>query len=347
MNHKKILTTVLCLGMMLMNGCYLIKQGTYILRYNSRARKAEKMLKSPDIPQHTREFLELVQEIRSYAVDSIGLNKNRNYTTYVEIDKDYLIDVVSAAEDASFKQYKWCYPFFGCFPYKGYFEKEDARKEASQLKEKGYDVNIDKVDGFSTLGFLKDPLYSFMKGFSVYGIASLIIHEQTHATVFIKNRVQFNEELATFTGNTGAMNFIKQKYGNDSEEFRSTVLANQDREAYLSLLRGLYGELKSVYDSPVSREEKLIRKAEIIAGFRERVSNEYDHHFKTRNYRQLSKIPINNAYLAVRMTYTNDLEIFQELYSRKNENLKDFMESIKKLKKVKTDPKEYIRKEFQ
>ena len=344
---SRILSIVaICLSLLLFNGCYLIKQGTYILRYNFRAQKIDKVLNDPETPEPTREFLDLVQEIGAYATDSIGLKKNRNYTTYVKIDKDYLVDVVSAAEDVSFKQYKWCYPFFGCFPLKGYFEKEDALKEAEKLKGKGYDVNVDEVDGFSTLGIFKDPLYSFMKDFSVFGIASFIIHEQTHATVYVKNQVQFSEELATFVGNTGAMNFIRQKYGTDSDIFRSAVLAEQDREAYLGLLRGLYNELKSMYQSGINREEKLNRKEEIIADFKEKVSTEYNRFFKTGSYSRLSKININNAYLAIRMTYTNDLKLYQELYIKEGENLKSFMDSVIKLSKKKGDLKEHLMKEI-
>jgi predicted aminopeptidase len=137
------------------------------------------------------------------------------------------------------------------------------------------------VDGFSTLGFFKDPLYSFMKDFSIFGIASLIIHEQTHATVYVKNQVQFSEELATFVGNTGAMNFIRQKYGIDSDIYRSAILAEQDREAYLNLLRDLYNEFKKDVSERNQQRGETQEKRRDIADFKEKVSTEYNRFFKT------------------------------------------------------------------
>jgi hypothetical protein len=51
------------------------------------------------------------------------------------------------------------------------------------------------VESFSTLGFTRDPLYSFMKGYSAFQLASLILHEQTHATLFVKGQTQFSEAM--------------------------------------------------------------------------------------------------------------------------------------------------------
>ena len=327
-------------------GCYLLKQGSYILRFNSRSQRIDKLLENPGTLPDTREFLRNVEEIRTYAVDSIGLAKNKNYTRFVKINKDYLVDVVSAADMVSFEQYKWCWPLFGCFPYKGFFEKDDAKKEAKKLQSKGYDVNIDEVDAFSTLGFFTDPLYSFMQGYSLYGIASLIIHEQTHATIYLKNQTQFNEELATFVGNQGALSYIKGKFGEDSDIYQSAILANKDRDTWYQLLRELYNNLKVVYDSNSSREDKLQKKEDIIRDFKTRIIRDYDQIFKTKRFRGIEKAPINNAYLAVRMTYTRDLHIYQDLYAAKDENLKAMMGFLKSFKKRKGDPKEMIKKEI-
>ncbi len=35
-------------------------------------------------------------------------------------------------------------------------------------------------------------------------LANLIIHEMSHATIFVKDSVDFNENLATFIGDRGA-----------------------------------------------------------------------------------------------------------------------------------------------
>jgi predicted aminopeptidase len=85
-------------------------------------------------------------------------------------------------------------------PYQGFYERNDAEAEAKRLKALGYDVIVRKVDNFSTLGFFKDPVYSFLTSYSPGEIANLIIHEQAHATLFVKGQSDFNEEFATFVG---------------------------------------------------------------------------------------------------------------------------------------------------
>ncbi len=112
-----------------------MKQGTYIVRYNKSARDIDKLLKSKELDEDLKETLTLVQEIKLYAVQAVGLKEDWNCTKYVELDKEYLVDVVSACEKDSFTPHIWGYCFFGSFPYKDFFEREDAEREAEELKK--------------------------------------------------------------------------------------------------------------------------------------------------------------------------------------------------------------------
>jgi predicted aminopeptidase len=328
--------------------CYLIKQGSYILYYNNKSVSTKKIVEDSATDPKTRSFLNLVNEIRQYAVDSVGLKRNNNYTRYVKIDRKYLIDVVTACDAVSFEKYQWCFPFFGCVPYKGFFEKKDAENEAEKLSSKGFDINIDEVDAFSTLGIFSDPLYSFMSSYSAFGLASLIIHEQTHSTIFIKNQIAFNEQTATFVGNQGAINFIKQKYGEDSEPFKNILISQIDHNAYLNSLRTLFKDLKCVYDSgSLSKEEKINEKEKIIKSYKENVNVNYNALFKTQRYRGIEKTKINNAFLTARMTYTLNLEQFSQLYAVKDSNLKETVNFLKSIKKTKNkNPEKMLESEI-
>lgn len=328
--------------------CYLIKQGSYILYYNNKSVNTGKIADDPATDPKTKSFLNLVKEIRQFAVDSVGLKRNNNYTRYVKVDKKYLIDVVTACDAVSFEKYQWCFPFFGCVPYKGFFEKQDAENEARKLSHKGFDINIDEVDAFSTLGIFSDPLYSFMSSYSAFGLASLIIHELTHSTIFIKNQISFNEQTATFVGNQGAINFIKQKYGEDSEPFKNIIISQIDHNAYLNSLRTLYKDLKCVYDSgSLSKEEKLNEKEKIIKSYKENVNTNYNAIFKTQRYRGIEKAKINNAFLTARMTYTLNLEQFNQLYTIKNSNLKETVNFLKLIQKTKNkNPQKMLESEI-
>ena len=324
-------------------GCYLTKQSCRFLGLYSRAVEIDRALKAEDLPDDVRAMLSLTGEIREFAAASVGLEKNRNYTTYVETDKDYLVDVVSACKADRFEPYIWSFPLVGKMPYKGFFEKEDAEREAQKLRFAGYDVMVRRVDAFSTLGFFRDPVFSFMKKYPVHALAEVIIHEQAHATVFFRNRAQFNEELATFIGDEGALLFMSERYGGEPGPLREARLYREDWGRFLSLMRSLYDELDALYLAEGGGEYTRGRKEQILSEFAERYEREYENTFATENFRGVGRENLNNAFLQSFFTYSGDLSLFYELHSRLGSDLKGTVGFLKALKKEKGDPKEAIR----
>ena len=277
---------LLAVGFLTLAGCatnlgYLVKQGNYLLRDSTGTVSLASLIEAPSTPAETRDFLLRVTEIKSFAVETIGLTNNGNYTRYKEIARDHLVDVVQACDALSFTPYLWGYPFLGKLPYRGYYERADADGEAARLKKEGYDVIVRPVDAFSTLGFTKDPVYSFMRKYSPFQIASLIIHEQTHATLFVKDQPDFNEELANFVGDEGAFEWLRTKYGEDSPFYHDALDEYADSQTFVGLLQGLSTELKGLYGEDISREEKLAGKKRIIDAFQTKLSGELAAGFHT------------------------------------------------------------------
>jgi predicted aminopeptidase len=330
---------------MLGSGCYLLKQGICVVKYSAHSVPIKKLVARPETPDSLKQFLNLVSEIRRFAHDSIGLAENSNYSAYVSIDKPYLINAVCASGTVDFNPYKWCYPLFGCWPLRGYFDKQDAQQEAARLAKKGYDVYVGRVDAFSTLGFFSDPVYSFMKAFPVYRIADLIMHEQTHATIYVKNQVDFSEELASFFGSEGALWFIRSKFGEASDVYATAVKLSKDNDTYYRLIRSLYAGLSAVYgDSGMPLVGKIAKKQEIIAGFKDSIARNYDSIFCTRAFKGLEKTEINNAFISIDMTYSRDLDLFYLLYAEKNHDLRATLAAIKSIKKMSGNYKKNMRK---
>jgi predicted aminopeptidase len=339
------LRCALCVCIMLTSGCYLLKQGVCVLKYSTRSVPIKKMLAAPETPDSLKQFLTVVARIRRFATDSIGLVKSSNYSTYVSIDKPYLVDVVCASGKTDFVPYKWCYPLFGCWPLRGYFDRQDAKTEADRLAKKGYDVYVGRVDAFSTLGFFSDPVYSFMSRFPVYRIADLIIHEQTHATIYVKNQVDFDEELASFVGNEGALWFIRSKEGDSSAAYTAAVKLSKDNDTYYLLIHSLHDRLSAVYaDSGTPPAKKISKKQALIAGFKDSLARNYDALFLTKAFKGLEKTDINNAFIGIDMTYSRDLDLFYRLYSQKNCDLRATLAAIKSIEKKSGNYKENMRK---
>ena len=325
------------------SGCYTLKQGAIMLGYLGRAVPVESLAEGPDAAEEDVKFVELVNDIRRFAVTELGLSETKNYTKYVDINRDYLAAIVSASAKDSFKRYEWRFPIVGSVPYKGFFNADDARIEADKLKKKDLDVWIRPVDAFSTLGWFSDPLYSFMRDYTPYRMADILIHELTHATIFIKDNMQFNEELAEFIGSEGARLYIKKRYGDSGPEAESMDYSEADNAVFVAFIQELIAELDAVYKTEIPREQKLEQKQRIIAAAQARFAAEYETLFHSGNYRGFSEIGINNAYLELFRLYYSGGSRLKELYRESGGNLHAFITAAKTITRKGGDPMRQLR----
>ncbi|MBK7650286.1 MAG: aminopeptidase [Flammeovirgaceae bacterium] len=187
---------------------YGARQGYGQLKIVMEAKPIAKLMDDPAFPDSLKMKLELIQEIRKYAIDSLGLKDTKNYTTVYDQHGEEIMWVVQACEPFQLAPKMWKFPIVGAMPYKGFFEKERAMNERNQLEQEGYDTSIRNPGGWSTLGWFTDPILSNMLKRNEGDLASLIIHEMVHATVFVKDDVNFNENLASFVGDTAAYYFF-------------------------------------------------------------------------------------------------------------------------------------------
>ncbi|MDR2509913.1 MAG: aminopeptidase [Spirochaetaceae bacterium] len=313
-----------------LEACYTLKQGAAMLSLLSSAVPVESIGRD-GAPENDTRFVREVNEIRRFALEELGLKKTKNYTTYIEIKRDYLALIVSASEKDRFKRYEWHYPVVGKLPYKGFFDNNGAKKEMERLKKKNLDVLVRQVDAFSTLGWFKDPLYSFMKEYSTAHLANLIIHESFHATLFLKNHAQFNEEIAEFIGTEGSRLYIAKKFGENSDEYTALERGEKDEAAFVAYIKTLIAELEEVYKRDIPSEEKLKLKAECIAASQKRFLEEYDSRFSSPRYKFFAEFAVNNAYLELFSLYHEGASRLLELYKASGGDLRQFIQAAKTL----------------
>ena len=306
-----------------------------MLGYLGRAIPLEELAAREGATEDDARFVRRVEDIRRFAMEDLGLKESKNYTRYVALDRSYLAAVVSACADDSFTRHEFWYPVVGRLPYKGFFNVNDARKERTKLEKKGLDVWIRGVDAFSTLGWFRDPLYSYMKDYSEQNLADLIIHELVHATVFLRNHSQFNEQLAEFIGTEGARLYMERFRKTHSDEIpdseSKTADTQADRIAFITFIQLLIAELDEVYKSSILRTEKLIRKEEIIDEAKIRFAENYDTLFATDTYRGFSELSINNAYLDLYRLYHEEDQYLKGLYEKSGGELRKFIDAAKTL----------------
>tara|TARA_R110002049_G_scaffold167149_4_gene333324 strand:- start:122 stop:1138 length:1017 start_codon:yes stop_codon:yes gene_type:complete len=270
--------------------------------------------------------LQLIQEIRRFAFDSLGINESENYTKlYYEGDETTLW-VITACEPFAFKSKEWRFPLLGTFSYKGYFDKEKAKAELEELKAVGWDVSGRAVSGWSTLGWFKDPVLSSMLKRKEGDLANLIIHELSHGSIFIKDDTDQNENVATFIGDKGAELFLIQKFGADSEELKQYLNSKDDYRRFAEYWLEASIELEQFYaeldTSNVERAKKLKEEkiSELVEGLKE-----VPFHNEEVYHDYFADLP-NNTFIMNFRRYRSKQNIFQEEFEMDFEqNLKNYI----------------------
>lgn len=235
----------------------------------------EEFMELPTTTEEQKKKVEIVLEAKQFAFEELGINYSENYSKIFDQQGKPSMYVVTACDPYYFRPRMWKFPVVGSVPYKGFFELEKAREEANRIKtEEAIEVDIRTAGGWSTLGWFQDPVLSNMLNRSEGDLASLIIHELTHGTLFVKDSVTFNENLASFIGDKGAVMFLEKKYGKGSAQVTDYQQSLKDEVTFKKYMLGAAQHLDSVYKAMVelSTDEKEQLKSDALL----RIRNNYD-----------------------------------------------------------------------
>ena len=235
---------------------YGINQGKGQLKIVLKSESVENAINNHTYNNTLTQKITLIQEVKQFAFDSIGINYSKNYSTIYNQWNQPSMYVVTACRPYSFEAKEWTFPLIGSVSYKGFFDKTKAQKEAYLLKLQGFDVSIYSPTGWSTLGWFKDPILSNMLKKSDSEIINTIIHELTHGTLYVKNNVDFNENLANFIAEKGTEKFILNKFGENSILLNKFYNDKKDNKIYTTYMLKAYATLDSLYST--SRNDSAI-----------------------------------------------------------------------------------------
>ncbi|MGI9542908.1 MAG: aminopeptidase [Cyclobacteriaceae bacterium] len=311
---------------------YGIGQGLGQWKILRNAIPVQEVLADPTVPDSVKQKLSLVQEVRQYAIDSLGINDSNNYTTLYDQKGKDILWIVTGSRPFALEAKEWHFPFLGSVPYKGFFIYEKVLKEEAGLLNEGWDTNIRAPGGWSTLGWFKDPILSNMLSDSEGDLANTIIHELTHNTIFVKDSVELNENLASFIGDLGALRFLKHKFGMASPLYQGYVNAKMDRSAFIDhILRGA-DRLDSLYLSwpeDLQIETKSQSKKELI----EKIITSVDTlklGEKERFKEFLAGQRVNNAFFMSYLRYRVNYDFFEDEFNRSFKgDLKGYLDYLK------------------
>jgi predicted aminopeptidase len=221
----------------------------------------DKLIANPRTSPDLKRQLMLVQQLRTFAKNELKLPVDGNYDKYVDIHRKYVVWDVQASPEFSLAPKVWRYPFVGSLAYRGYFSEKTARKYGDSLARQGFDVYVDGVDAYSTLGWFKDPLLNTFIDEGEPELAELLFHELAHKRVFASGDTDFNEAYATTVGQEGARLWLRSKGASEmlttyngsiehDRQFVHLVLSTRER------LAKLYGDSAGKVPLEQLRREK-------------------------------------------------------------------------------------------
>lgn len=338
--HTTILWPTLLFGF-LSSGCQTASYYGQAIRGQSeillRQRSVEKLLDEPRTPSRLKHQLQLVMRLRDFAEKELDLPVNGHYLRYADLHRRFVVWDVQAAPEFSLQPKKWWYPFVGRLSYRGYFSEDQAQRCARKLGRKGFDVYLEGIEAYSTLGWFRDPVMNTFVYHSEAELAEIIFHELAHQRVFIAGDTEFNEAFATTVAEEGVRRWlIATQNLTACQEF---WVRRQRKNDFVRLVLETRNRLESLYrdnhqPSLVGDAEMRRRKAEIVDGLRkeyEKTKALWDGH---NDYDEWMRQPINNAKLNTVATYYQLVPAFQRLLQSHGSEMSSFYRDVRRLPKL-------------
>jgi len=264
-------------------------------------------------PEGLRTRMASARAIRQFATDELDLPDNASYRSYVDIGRDYVTWAVFAAPEFSLAPRVWCFPVFGCVPYRGYFSRDIAVKTAAGLQQQGLDVHVSGVTAYSTLGWSSDPLLSTMLRQDETYLASLVFHELAHQRVYVEDDSAFNEAFAVAVETTGVKTWLRA--AGDASGLRRYEAGQRRNAQFLALVAQTRDELHHVYQGSGSDAQKRAAKAAAIERLRLRHRQMRERSWGGfSGYDAWVEAPINNAKIAATSVYNGLVPAFVRLF---------------------------------
>ncbi|MCB0390314.1 MAG: aminopeptidase [Bdellovibrionales bacterium] len=292
------------------------------------------VLEDEKTPLEVKTKLQLAMNAKFFAEKELGLNKSKNYSSYVSLERPYVTWIVRASKAFELEAYQWWFPIVGHVPYKGYFSESEAQEEATTFDKKKYDIYVRGVTAYSTLGWFDDPITSPMLRYNDHDLVELIIHESVHATLYIKSNAEFNERLATFLGQEGAKLFYQKLEGQDSQNLKAINDNIEDTKLFSNFISKELEDLRKWYVSLPDTNKNVVEKYKRIKNIQIRFAANIKPLLKTESFKNFDQRELNNAMLLSYETYIQDLSDFEKLFQLENKNLKNFLNRIKSLEEV-------------
>jgi predicted aminopeptidase len=329
-NKQRILVCILSLAML--SGCssldYYLQAIDGHLDVTSREQPIEALLKDKNQDEKLKAQLEVAVQAREFASSELKLPDNDSYRSYADLERPYVVWSVVATPEFSIQPKQWCFLIVGCLSYRGYFDEQEARQKASELKAQGFDVSVNGTTAYSTLGYFDDPLLNTMLRRGEASMIGLMFHELAHQLVHIDGDTAFNEAFATIMEQEGLRRWFLAK--NQTSKFAAYMQREQHRSEVFKLLAQVRAELDALYGQKMSDDAKRKQKYKLFAELR-RGYFVWQESSGYHGFDGWMKKNLNNSHLALVATYHDLVPNFQALLESVNGDLERFYQRVQEI----------------
>jgi predicted aminopeptidase len=308
------------------SGCSLLElAGGQLALINDQVPLARAVSREQD-PER-RALLSEVPAIVAFAEDVVGLHAGQSYRGYFETERSGLTYVVTACQRTRFEAYSWWFPIVGTVEYRSYWDEADAKAAALELEAAGYDTWISPSRAYSSLGILRDPITTTMLRDGLPSLVEVIVHELSHAKLFIPGHTEWNEALASFVGERGAERYFQEQRFAKTNLQGDIELRAQRRVAFDQLVTDTYTQLETLYDSQRPLPQKLAARNASFEHLTEQLRQLYPED-DTRDWR------INNARLLHFHRYTANSQVLTQLWRQSGQEFRAFWRYVEAYSKT-------------
>lgn len=311
-------------------GCYYTQALRGQLEVLGKREPIDEVIADPETPEELARRLQLVADARAFAVNELGLPDNGSYTTYADLERDFVVWNVFATPEFSLRPKEWCYPIVGCVAYRGYFREQAAVSTAGRLDEAGYDVHMGGVSAYSTLGRFEDPILNTMLRWDDVQLISVLFHELAHQVLYIKGDTAFNESFATAVEEIGVERYLSERGMADmiaSYEERQDI-----RHGINALVQAARADLETYYAETIDDDEKRLLKEhrfeQLEADLRELLEQ------SGRDADAFLARPFNNARTVSFALYLGRLPEFRRLLELCDGDLSCFYDDVREISEL-------------
>lgn len=298
----------------LLSGCetlgYYLQSGVGHMTLLSQRQSIEQLMGAPATRPELVSRLAYVQSVLTFAHNRLDLPDQGSYRHFVDVGREALVWSVVAAPEFSLVPKQWCYPIIGCANYRGYFKRMAAERYAQRLTKLGWDVAVQRVPAYSTLGWFNDPLPSTVIYWPKTDLAELIFHELAHQRLYISDDSAFNESYASVVAAAGVRQWAHATA--DDQELKLWRIRQRSRKVIDRLILSARDELEGLYRSDTNASVRKRKKNAIF----DQLKSRYDKlasHPGYQTYRGWFEQTLNNAHLVSISTYQKWVPALQQL----------------------------------